>query len=113
MKTRKPSLQLHWKQEVEDLILDINEKYPIRLKGHEDLINRIYTKYPYVKKPIIIGIVVKIFETMRECLIRGEILNIRKGFTGFQLMAYCKRYKGKIYPALKTRMNTPKEFDND
>ena len=60
----------------DEIISDINKQYPIKLNNGEDLIERIHARYPLVSKTEIAVIINATFESIREFLIRGEIVSI-------------------------------------
>lgn len=56
----------------------LNKQYPIKLKYQEDLIDRIYSRYPYLNKVEIAIIVKTTFEGMRYFLLIGKNLHFKK-----------------------------------
>lgn len=89
----------------QDIVDIINSEYPVNLKFNEDLLERIHTRYPILKKSEI-GIILKsIFQSMRELLILGKILNFHNLF--FDTKLHIFNHNNKLRPALKIKMSTP------
>jgi hypothetical protein len=65
----------------QELIDLFDEVYPINLKGHEDLINHIFQKYPYVSKVDIALIVRASLNVCRDQYLIGNNLKF-PGITG-------------------------------
>ena len=91
-------------QEMVDIL---NIEYPIKLSNHEDLIDRIYTKYPLVNKYEISIIVLEIFKSIRELLVLGKVLNFNKMFFDTKLHFFTHHEFGITFPALKVKVSTP------
>ena len=53
----------------------VNKELPINLNYNEDIINRIYDKYPLVNKKTIILVVNFTFIALRNFLIIGKVIN--------------------------------------
>jgi hypothetical protein len=85
----------------------ISKELPIGIKYNNDLVNRIYDKYPLLSKTEISIIVKLAFESIRELMVLGKILNFNNLFfdTKFHFFAY--RKAGRILPALKVKISTP------
>lgn len=90
----------------------INKELPINIKYNEDLINRIYSKYPLIDKSQISIIVKSVFQSIRDFLILGKVLNFNNLFfdTKLYFFAYCK--KRHILPSLKVKISTPPPLRN-
>jgi len=85
----------------------INKELPISLKYNEDLIDRIHFKYPILNKTEITIIVKLIFESIRELMILGKILNFNNLFFDTKFHFFKYRKEGRILPALKVKISTP------
>ena len=81
----------------------LNVKYPISLKHNEDLVNRIYAKYPLIDKSHISLVVKGIFQSFRDLLILGRVLNFNNLFFDTKLHFY----KYRSLPSLKVKISTP------
>lgn len=85
----------------------INKELPISLKYNLDLVNRVYDKYPYLSKTQISIIIKLIFESIRELMILGKIINFNNLFFDTKLHFFAYRKFGSILPALKVKISTP------
>lgn len=94
----------HTDQEVCEIL---NKEYPISLKENEDLINRIYDRYPLISKSEVSIIVKYIFESIRELLVLGKILNFNNLFFATKFFFFPARRRGRILPSLKVKISTP------
>lgn len=91
-------------QEVVDLI---NEHYPVNIKYNEDLVNRVYERYPVIDKYEIAIIIKAVFQSFRDLLILGKILNFNKLFFDMKFLFFDYRKNGHILPSLKVKISTP------
>lgn len=91
-------------QEMSNLL---DEDLPINLKYNEDLVNRVYDRYPIIKKYEIALIIKSIFQSIRELLVLGKILNFHNLFFDTKLLFFEHKENGKIYPSLKVQISTP------
>lgn len=91
-------------QEMVDLL---NDKNPISIKYNEDLINRIYARYPMLDKTTIAIIVKATFASFRDLLVLGEILNFHNLFFDTKLKFFTHVQNNIAYPALKVLVSTP------
>ncbi len=91
----------------QELIQIINRDYPINIMFLEKIIDRIYAKYPLIDK-IEISIIVKaVFESIREFLILGYIINFNRFIFDMKLHAFEFATKTKVYLGLKVKTTTP------
>lgn len=91
----------------EDMMEILNEEYPINLKYNAALINRIYSRYPFISKAQITIIVTGIFSSFRDFLVLGQILNLNKLFFDTKFLFFKHTKGSRIYPSLKTQVGTP------
>lgn len=91
-------------QEMVDML---NVKYPINLRYNEDLVNRIHLRYPVVSKPEVAVVVKAIFQSFRDLLVLGKVLNFNKLFFDCKLHFFDYRKNGHILPSLKVKISTP------
>lgn len=71
--------QPHFKdQDLQEFSDFINRQYPMKITEHEDLIERIYSRYPYISKGEVAIIVKTVFEGIRHFLIIGKNLHFKK-----------------------------------
>lgn len=105
---KKPKTPFSFKDITYQQVVDhLNDEYPISIKHNEDLINRVYARYPLITKAQIGTITKAIFLSMRDLLILGRVLSFRRLFVDVKLLFFPQRLKGRIYPAMKTQMTTP------
>lgn len=115
MKKCKTSDPYHFKDHTHQEIVDIlNKDLPLNLKYNENLIDKIYNKYPLISKSQISIIVKATFQGIRDLLILGKILNFNKIFFDTKLLVFPYRRKDVIFPSLKVKISTPpplREYD--
>ncbi len=88
----------------------INHEYPINLKYNEDLVNRVHNRYPILKKSEISIIIKEVFQSMRELLLLGHILNFHNLF--FDTKLHIFNYHNKLKSAIKVKISTPPSLKN-
>jgi hypothetical protein len=94
-------------------VLDIlNKEIPIQLNNVDLLINNIHMRYPLISKAEISLIVMATFQSFRDFLVMGKILNFKKIFFGIKLFFSCIRTKHVILSKLEVKIKTPREFVN-
>jgi len=98
------SFKDHSKQE---MVNQINKDLPISIKYNEDLVNRVYNRYPLINKSEVAIIIKSIFIVIRELLILGKVLSFGDLFFNTQLKFFTFRYKGVIFPSLRVSLITP------
>jgi hypothetical protein len=91
-------------QQMVDLV---NNENPIKLKYNEDLINRVYARYPLIDKSQISIIVKAIFQSFRDLLVLGKVLNFNNLFFDAKIHFFDYRKDGHILPSLKVKISTP------
>lgn len=91
-------------QEMVDLI---NQENPVSLKYNEELVNRVYARYPLISKAEVGMIVKTIFQGMRDLLILGKVLNFNTLFFDTKFHFFDYRWGSHILPALKIKISTP------
>lgn len=96
-------------QEMVDLV---NRENPISLKHNEDLVNRIHARYPLISKVQVSLIVKGIFQSLRDLLVLGKVLNFNNLFFDTKLHFFDYRKGGHILPSLKVKMSTPPPLRN-
>ncbi len=90
----------------------LNKENQIKLKYNEDLINRIWARYPLLKKSEIGIIVMAVIESMRELLVMGNVLNFNNLFFDTKFLFFRHTKNGVILPALKVKISTPPPLRN-
>ena len=113
MKKPKLAKPFFFKDKTHQKVLDeVNNELPINLKYNGDLIDRIYSKYPYLEKTEISKIVMAVFQSMRDFMVLGKVLNFNNLFFDVKLHFFTHRRKGHILPALKVKISTPPPLRN-
>ena len=92
------------KQEMVNLL---NSEEPINIRGLEPLIDRIYEKYPIIDKVEISLIVRAVFESIRDFLLLGHIININKFIFDMKLHFFQHVINDRSNTALKVKLKTP------
>lgn len=85
----------------------LNVDLPISLKYNEDLINRIHERYPLIEKHQISIIVKWIFQSLRDFLVLGKVLNFNNLFFDAKLLMFSHLRNGVTFPAVKVQISTP------
>ncbi len=70
---------------MEDLIKEVNEKFPISFKKYK-FADKIHKKYPLIKKSEIALIAKAMFEVIRESAIKGESVMAKNIFNEFHFI---------------------------
>jgi hypothetical protein len=90
-------------EEMSDLL---NEELPIVIRYNEGLINRVHEKYPLISKYEISLIVRAVFESFRDFMVLGKVLNFNKLFFNTKLFFYLSKFDHKT-PNLTVQITTP------
>ena len=92
----------------EEIVDIVNKEIPLSLKHQQDLIDRIYIKYPYVKKYEIAVVVMAVFDIIRQSLILGEVINFYNLFMNAKLLFFNSSFGKPL--KLKIKNKTSKKF---
>lgn len=92
----------------EELKNSVNNNYPIRISQLELIIDRIHHKYPSLDKSEISLVVRAVFESLRDFLILGYVINFNKFLSDMKLNFFTRVIDGKIGSALRVKLQTPK-----
>ena len=108
MKKKKTVVPFFFKDQSHQEVVDqFNNDYPVNLKYNEDLVNRVHARYPLIDK-IQVSIITKaIFQSFRDLLVLGKVLNFNNLFFDCKLLAFPYIKNGVIVPALKVKISTP------
>jgi hypothetical protein len=89
-----------------------NIEYPVSIKHNQDLVERVYQRYPLINKSEV-GLIVKaVFSSFRDLLILGKVLNFNNLFFDTKIHFFKHRRGGRILPSLKVRISTPPPLRN-
>jgi hypothetical protein len=91
-------------QEMVDIL---NKEAPINLKYNEELVNRVYARYPFIDKSEVAFVIRGIFQSFRDLLVLGKVLNFNNLFFDTKLYFFDYRKDGHILPSLKVKITTP------
>lgn len=97
-------------QQVVDLL---NEEHPVNIKYNEDLVNRVYARYPLIDKTQVSIIIKAIFQSFRDLLVLGKVLNFNNLLFDCKLNFFAYRKGGHILPSLKVKISTPPPLRNN
>jgi hypothetical protein len=113
MKKEKVVKPFYFQDQSHQQVVDyFNKSYPISLKNNQDLVERVYQRYPLIDKSEV-GIIIKaVFSSFRDLLILGKVLNFNKLFFDCKLHFFNHRREGHILPSLKVRISTPPPLRN-
>lgn len=108
MKKPKVVKPFYFSDQTHQQVVDqLNKDYPISLKHNQDLVERVYNRYPLIDKSEV-GIIIKaVFSSFRDLLILGKVLNFNNLFFDAKLHFFNHRRDGHILPSLKVRIATP------
>jgi len=108
MKKEKTTKQYYFSNKTHQEVVDqLNTDLPVNIKYNEDLVNRVYEKYPFINKAEISLIIKATFQSFRDLLVLGKILNFNKLFFDTKLFVFDYRKNGRIFASLKTKISTP------
>lgn len=91
-------------QEMVDLL---NQDCPVNLKYNENLVKRVYARYPLISLVQVAVIVKAIFQSFRDLLVLGKVLNFNNLLFDTKLHFFDYRKDGYILPSLKVKISTP------
>jgi hypothetical protein len=94
----------------DNIINEIGEKFPIKLKYIEKLINKTHAKYPALSKIEVIFIVKAFFECLRDELLIGNLVSINGFLSGMHLISFTRQNKDKQYRVIKVKAKTPRKI---
>lgn len=85
----------------------LNKEIPINIKYNEDLVDRVHSRYPFISKIEVSLIVKSVFQSFRDLLVLGNILNFHNLFFDTKLYFFDYNYKGTNVPGVKLKLTTP------
>ena len=111
MKKQKTTRPFWFKDMTHKQMVDkLNEEHPINLRYNEDIVNRVHLRYPILNKSSISIIIKTVFQSFRDLIIMGNILNFHKLFFDTKILVFKYVKNDVISPALKVRISTPPEL---
>lgn len=90
----------------QEMVKKINDKLPIQMIELEEIINRVYNRYPLISKSEVTLIIKTVLEGWREILILGETLSLPNVIFNMKLHFFVHMRKKILHPALKTRLGS-------
>jgi hypothetical protein len=91
----------------QEMVNLVNSENPINLKHNEDLVNRVAARYPLISRVQTAIIVKGIFQSIRDLLVLGKVLNFNNLFFDTKLHFFDYRKGDAILPSLKVKISTP------
>ena len=108
MKKQKTTRPFWFKDMTHQQMVNIlNEDYPINLKYNVELIDRIHSRYPILDKTNVAVIIKAVFQSLRDLMVLGNILNFHRLFFDTKFHFFDYRKNGHILPSLKVKISTP------
>lgn len=108
MKQQKTIKSFVFKDRTHQQVVDLlNSENPINIKYNEDLVNRVSARYPLIDKTQVSIIIKAIFQSFRDLLILGKVLNFNNIFIDTKLLFFDYKKNGHILPSLKVKISTP------
>ena len=92
------------KEEMADIL---DKAYPVNLRYNEELVNRVHTRYPLLKKAEVALIIKAVFSSCRYLLVLGNVLNFSGFIGGIKMCFYSVKRLGITHPCLKIKVATP------
>ena len=101
-------------QEVDrqEMVDQLNRDLPVNIKYNENLVDRVHARYPLLDKTEISVIVKSVFQSIRDLLVLGKVLNFNTLFFDTKLHFFDHRRDGHILPSLKVKISTPPPLRN-
>ena len=96
----------------QEMVDHLNRDLPVNVKFNEDLVDRIHARYPLLDKTEISIIVKSVFQSIRDLLVLGKVLNFNTLFFDTKLHFFDHRRDGHILPSLKVKITTPPPLRN-
>lgn len=96
----------------QEMVDQLNRDLPVNVKFNEDLVDRIHARYPLLDKTEISIIVKSVFQSIRDLLVLGKVLNFNTLFFDTKLHFFDHRRDGHILPSLKVKITTPPPLRN-
>jgi hypothetical protein len=97
----------------QDMVNELNQEYPIKIRRNEDLVNRIHARYPLASKADVAVVVKATFTAFRSLLVLGRVLSFHSLFSNVKLKFFQHRQNGFTYPAVKVAMFTTQLLRGD
>jgi hypothetical protein len=91
----------------QEIVDQLNYEKPVNIKYNEDLVNRVHARYPLIDKTQVSIIIKAVFQSFRELLILGKVLNFNNLFFDTKLHFFDYRRGEHILPSLKVKISTP------
>ena len=91
-------------QEVSDLL---NKELPVNIKYNEDLVDRVHARYPFLSKTDVSLIIKAVFQSFRDLLVLGNILNFHNLFFNTKLHFFDYTQNDVTMPRVKVKIATP------
>lgn len=108
MKKPKIVKPYYFKDLTNEQVVDLlNTENQITLKYNEDLANRVYARYPLIEQSEVSRIIRAIFQSFRDLLILGKVLNFNNLLFDCKLHFFDYHKNGHILPSLKVKISTP------
>lgn len=105
MKYKKNANSFEFKEISKEQMVDIiNSKHPIKLNKISYFADKIHERYPIATKTEIVMVLKEVFETIREMLVLGYVINFNKLFFDTKLYFFASS-QGKA--AAKIQAKTP------
>src|SRR5574337_1640130 len=91
----------------QQMVDKLNQEYPVNIKYNERLVNRVYTRYPLINKSEVSFIIRAVFQSLRDLLVLGNVLNFNGLFFDTKLHFFVHRRENRTLPSLKVKISTP------
>ena len=91
----------------QDMVDLLNKDLPVNIRYNEEMINRIHARYPLISKYEVSIIVLAVFQSFRDLLVLGKVLNFNNLFFDTKLFFFDRSCRGRIIPSLKVKISTP------
>ena len=97
----------------EEMLDLLNEELPVVIRYNEGLINRIHEKYPLISKYEISLIVRAVFQSFRDFMVLGKVINFNKFFCNVKLLFKPLKFRHPQRPGLVVQISTPPKLRDE
>lgn len=94
-----------------DIIKQLREAHPLSLRYNEDLIDRVYKRYPAIPKYKIAMIVKSFFEVLRGLFMMGDSITIQGLINNLHFTSFAQYKNGRYIRVIRPFSKTPKHFN--
>lgn len=91
----------------QDMVELLNREAPIDLQYNQELVERVYQRYPFITKAEVAIIIRLTFQAIRDFIVLGKVINLNGVFVDMKLFFINGPHKEKKIPRLRVKLTTP------